>query len=188
MILSTLAHWCDAHDRTRIIKDHQEPSADYLVRRYLLGGVRGKDGEIRHRWFGLCLHTILRSDADWLHDHPGPWASLILKGAYIEHTPKGAFVRRPGSFRFRSARARHRLELPWGAVTTLFFFGPRTREWGFYSPGGKWILWEHHLADMQADKHDHNPYSGTCNKCGAYSDQCGSYQTNLCPAGVADAP
>ncbi|MFP5276951.1 MAG: DNA methyltransferase [Acidobacteriota bacterium] len=37
-------------------------------------------------WIHLCIHVFHRSDADELHDHPWPFASLILWGGYIEES------------------------------------------------------------------------------------------------------
>lgn len=107
---------------------------------------------LRPRWWlpiSIRIHHILRSDDDLhLHDHPWPWASLILRGSYIEVEPTRArFVKkklplahyRPtGSFRVRRARAQHRLIVRRGAtVWSLFIMGPRIQKWGFYTPLGK---------------------------------------------------
>jgi hypothetical protein len=50
------------------------------------------------------------------------------------------YWRRPGHFRYRSARSLHRIQLQPGksSVYTLFFMGPRTRDWGFVHVG-HWI-------------------------------------------------
>lgn len=68
----------------------------------------------------LYLHQFLRSDDDRaLHDHPACAASLILSGAYIEHTidAGGIHQRRvhaAGSLRCLGTRHAHRIELiPW---------------------------------------------------------------------------
>lgn len=103
-----------------------------------------------HRWWviprnpfcNVYLHRILRSDDDRaLHDHPWESRSVILGGAYIEHTPAGRYVRQAGDVTTRPADALHRLELPVGReVVTLFITGPEVRAWGFACPHG----WVHH--------------------------------------------
>lgn len=42
-------------------------------------------------WFGLYFHRIMRSDMGrHFHDHPWSFLSLILRGGYTEHTPRGS--------------------------------------------------------------------------------------------------
>lgn len=38
------------------------------------------------KYFQVCVHVFLRSDADDMHDHPWPFASLILWRGYNEVT------------------------------------------------------------------------------------------------------
>lgn len=91
---------------------------------------------VRSRWFNLYLHEILRSDADaCFHDHPWWFWTLILRGGYVEHLPKGSFLRRPGRLYFRPARWAHRLDLHRPAWT-LVLTGPRRRRWGFHTRDG----------------------------------------------------
>ena len=95
----------------------------------------------------LVVHNAHQSDADGLHDHPWPWASWILSGGYGEHTPEGYFWRWPGHLRFRPATAFHRLILDPNTkreVWSLFWMGPREREWGFLQPDGSWLPWFEH--------------------------------------------
>lgn len=66
----------------------------------------------RNKYFNIYLHHFMRSDDDRaLHDHPWRSCSILLDGEYIEHTPEGAFWRRPGAFYLRKATAMHRIEL-----------------------------------------------------------------------------
>lgn len=123
------------HVRIILDRENQDP---YLVRYYLLN--------LRP----LCrvvIHQIIRSDVDGLHDHPWPYASLILKGGYWEQTLKGRFWRKPGHFRIRAANSYHRLEKDPKVddVWTLFFMGPKIKEWGFKDENGAWVQWEEHL-------------------------------------------
>lgn len=113
----------------------------YLERYYILLKDR--------KWFpfNIVIHKVLRSDLDDLHDHPWPYATLILKGGYWETTTKGHFWRRPGWFTVRRATALHRLELEPGAECwTLFFMGPQLRDWGFVRDG-EWVQHEQYLAE-----------------------------------------
>jgi hypothetical protein len=127
--------WLEQHDRKRIILDRgsKEP---YLERYYLFL----KD---RNRFpFNVFLHKFLKSDPDDVHDHPWPYATLILKGGYWEWLPQFdsqglkigeiAKWRGPGSFRICKATSYHRIELdPNITAWTLFMPGPQRREWGF---------------------------------------------------------
>lgn len=116
-----------------------DPSDPYLRRWYLIP---------RNRWFNVYLHHFRHSDDERaLHDHPYINASILLRGRYIEVTPKGRFLRRPGAVYCRRADALHRVELlndqdgkP-RPVWTVFITGPRIREWGFACPQG-WRHWK----------------------------------------------
>ena len=125
--------------RRRIVMDrvNDEP---YLERYYLFL----KD---RQRFpFNVFLHKFLKSDPDDLHDHPWPYATLILKGGYWETTPEGRFWRSPGHFRVCKANSLHRIELdPSVECWTVFMPGPKQREWGFIK-NGTWTQWEKYLA------------------------------------------
>ena len=140
--------------RKRIVMDriNDEP---YLERYYLFL----KD---RKRFpFNVFLHKFLKSDPDDVHDHPWPYATLILKGGYYEWLPQfnkqGQKIselqvwRGPGHFRVCGANSFHRIELD-PAVTcwTLFMPGPQKREWGFLTKG-KWVQHEQYL-DSRAIK------------------------------------
>ena len=134
--------WMEQHDRKRIVLD-RESNEPYLERYYLFL----KD---RKRFpFNVFLHKFLKSDPDDVHDHPWPYASLILKGGYYEWTPvfdaKGKKIaemcswRGAGHFRTASANSYHRIELdPEVECWTLFMPGPQKREWGFLVKN-KWI-------------------------------------------------
>lgn len=128
--------------RKRIVKDRQDYEP-YLERYYLFLKDR------KHFPFNVFLHKFLKSDPDDVHDHPWPYATLILKGGYYEWTPqfnsRGEKIgeisvwRAPGHFRFCSATSYHRIELdPNVECWTLFMPGPQQREWGFLVKN-KWI-------------------------------------------------
>lgn len=126
----------ESRDPDAVIGGHDNP---YLRRWYLTP--RG-DGP------AVYLHQFVRSDdARALHDHPWPSVGLILRGSYIEHTPRERFVRVPGDLIERDPEDAHRVELLSFAqntkvspVWTLFIVGPRVREWGFHCPQG-WRHW-----------------------------------------------
>jgi len=127
--------WLDRIGRKRIVLDRtsKEP---YLERYYLFLKDR--------KWFpfNVFLHKFLKSDPDDVHDHPWPYATIILKGGYWEWTPKfddrGDMVgeskhwRGAGHFRICKAESYHRIELvPNVTCWTMFMPGPQKREWGF---------------------------------------------------------
>ena len=138
----------DRLGRKRIVLD-RESNEPYLERYYLFL----KD---RKRFpFNIFLHKFLKSDPDDLHDHPWPYATLILKGGYYEWIPtydkngkklcEVAKWRGPGHFRLCSANSFHRIELdPKVTAWTLFMPGPQQREWGFMVRD-TWVQWENYI-------------------------------------------
>lgn len=141
----------------RVIYRDQKP----LITRYYLFSTRWiEDSDFFQHHCGLMallrplsqrlvIHNAHESDADGLHDHPWPWASWILSGGYWENTPLGKFWRWPGHLRFRPASAFHRLILDPEKtgdkeVWSLFWMGPRQREWGFLLEDGSWVPWYEH--------------------------------------------
>jgi hypothetical protein len=132
--------------RHRVIMDRQN-NEPYLERYYVFLKDR------KHFPFNIFIHKFLRSDPDDVHDHPWPYATIILKGGYWEWVPEfsnnGKKIsetkhwRGPGHFRTCSATSYHRIELdPSVTCWTMFMPGPQKREWGFLvsSEGqDKWI-------------------------------------------------
>ena len=144
--------WLERHDRKRIIMDRQcnEP---LLTRYYLFLKDR------KHFPFNIFLHKFHKGDPGDVHDHPWPYATLILKGGYYEWIPKfdgkGKKIgeermwRGPGHFRLCRATSYHRIELCEGVTPwTLFMPGPHKREWGFLV-NNKWIHNEHYLEERR---------------------------------------
>ena len=136
--------------RHRIILDRQ--SSEPLLERYY---VFLKD----RTWFpfNIFVHKFLKSDPDDVHDHPWPYATLILKGGYYEWIPQFdkqgnkfneiAVWRGPGSFRVCGADSYHRIELdPSVTAWTLFMPGPQEKEWGFLVKN-KWVHNEEYLEE-----------------------------------------
>lgn len=122
----------------------------------------------RNPWFNIYLHRYTGSDDDRaLHDHPWRSVSFLLKGELQEHSKTDHFdthksVNREHTYysgerfgtcettritavyrflpKFRSAKYTHRIELMSDTAWTLFFTGPKIREWGFHCPKG-WVHW-----------------------------------------------
>lgn len=144
-----------------------DPAGPYLLRWYITpwrGWYRHIDEAQRTCWQRLAvrlsmylpniyLHKFLRSDDERaLHDHPWAWASLLLRGSYIEHSIAAGgihrrHVRAPGSLKICGPRAAHRVELrdlfgngP-SPCWTLFITTPVLREWGFHCPQAGWVPW-----------------------------------------------
>ena len=139
--------------RKRIVMDRVE-NEPYLERYYLF--LRERD-----RFpFNVFLHKFLKSDPDDVHDHPWPYATLVLKGGYWEWIPHFDTVGRkigeyqvwrgPGHFRVSKARSFHRIELdPDITAWTLFMPGPKQRDWGFLVRN-QWIQWEEYLKQRKS--------------------------------------
>ena len=143
----------DRLGRKRIVMDRVE-NEPYLERYYLF--LRERD-----RFpFNVFLHKFLKSDPDDVHDHPWPYATLILKGGYWEWIPHFDTVGRktgeyqvwrgPGHFRISKANSFHRIELdPDITAWTLFMPGRKCRDWGFMVQN-KWIQWEQYLKQRKS--------------------------------------
>jgi hypothetical protein len=134
--------------RHRIIMDRQD-NEPYLERYYIFLKDR------QHFPFNVFIHKFLKSDPDDVHDHPWPYATLILKGGYWEWIPQFdkdgkkfgeiAQWRGPGHFRVSKATSYHRIELdPNITAWTLFMPGSQKREWGFLV-NNKWIQNDEYL-------------------------------------------
>jgi len=145
-------NWLERHDRKRIIMDRTE-NEPYLERYYVLFKERITFP------YNIFLHKFLKSDPDDVHDHPWNYFTIILKGGYWEWIPvfntlgekfsEYRVWRGPGSFRFGGMNNYHRIELEPGVnAWTLFFVGPKKREWGFLV-NNKWIHYEQYLADKK---------------------------------------
>jgi len=143
--------------RKRIVMD-RESDEPYLERYYLFL----KD---RDRFpFNIFLHKFLKGDPDDVHNHPWPYATLILKGGYWEWIPQfnsqGLKVgeiakwRGPGSFRICKANSYHRIELdPSITAWTLFMPGPKKQDWGFLVKN-KWVQHEQYLKERYEQAHN----------------------------------
>ena len=141
--------------RYRVIMDrvNGEP---YLERYYVFLKNR------RRFPFNIFVHKFLKSDPDDVHDHPWPYATLILRGGYWEWLPvfdgHGSKIheycvwRGAGSFRFAPANSFHRIELdPAVECWTLFMPGAKQRDWGFLVKN-KWVQWQRYLTQRQSNQ------------------------------------
>jgi hypothetical protein len=140
--------------RKRIILDRQS-NEPYLERYYVF---------LRDRtWFpfNVFLHKFLKSDPDDVHDHPWPYATLILKGGYYESVPifdeshRAVGIKRywrgPGHFRICRANSYHRIEVqPDVECWTLFMPGPQKREWGFLV-NNQWVHNDEYIRQKTAE-------------------------------------
>lgn len=138
----------DKLNRKKLVYDRIDGEL-YLTRYYIFLKDRVKFP------FNVFLHKFHKSDDPVLHDHPWPYATLILKGGYWEWVPqfndRGKKIgeiakwRAPGHFRICSAKSFHRIELdPEVECWTLFMPGPKQRDWGFLVKN-KWVQWEQYL-------------------------------------------
>lgn len=137
--------------RYRLVLDRQA-NEPYLERYYIFLKDRKKFP------FNVFVHRFLKSDPDDVHDHPWPYATLILRGGYWEHVTcenqsrdkQGNMLtnrtwRGPGHFRRCHANTFHRIELEPGVECwTLFMPGPQQREWGF-DVQGRWVHSDEYL-------------------------------------------
>ena len=150
-------NWLDKLGRKRIVMDRQcdEP---YLERYYLFL----KDRKTFP--FNVFLHKFLKGDPDDIHDHPWPYATIILKGGYYEwvgeFNSQGKKIgeirkwRGPGHFRICSATSFHRIELKEGIECwTLFMPGPHKRDWGFLV-NNNWVQHEQYLKERYEQAHN----------------------------------
>lgn len=138
--------------RKRIIMDRVD-NEPYLERYYLFLKDR------KNFPFNIFLHKFLKGDPDDVHDHPWPYATLILKGGYYEWIPQfnehgemSCEVRKwrgPGHFRICSSNSYHRIELKQGVTAwTLFMPGPQKRDWGFLVKN-RWVQNEQYMIDRK---------------------------------------
>ena len=147
-ITDTILSLLERADRKRIIMDRNNDEP-YLERYYIFLKDRS--------WFpfNVFIHKFLKSDPDDVHDHPWPYATLILKGGYNEWVPvfdhdgkkinEVCHWRGPGHFRISSANSYHRIELVQGITPwTMFMPGPQRRVWGFLV-NNQWIPNEQYL-------------------------------------------
>lgn len=111
------------------------------------------------RLFGVYVHDIDQPDPGLdLHDHPWPFVSLVIRGAYTELVAEARCAselagrvdlvpsllngrartwRRWSIHRIRMTEA-HRIVAAESGTRTVVLRGRKTRRWGFYLPAG-WL-------------------------------------------------
>jgi len=157
-MFDSLLKFLEKYDRKRVILDRQSDQP-YLTRYYIFLKDRKKFP------FNIFIHNFHRSDPDDLHDHPWPYATLILKGGYWEWIPQYNEVhkiingerkiwRGPGHFRVCRPNSYHRIELePNVDCWTLFMPGPQKRDWGFLTHKNwdwttfEWVQHENYISN-----------------------------------------
>lgn len=104
----------------------------------------------RRSWlpFSIRLHHICRPDFGmYLHDHPGNYRAIILKGGYVEEDIFG--VKRfygAGTTRRASALNFHSIvEVPEKGAWTIFIMGRHYNQWGFLVNNRK-VHWKDHVS------------------------------------------
>ena len=152
-----------------VMFDH-EGNKPYLSRYYLFRGPKSKDGThpfdkfgrpknniVRTNGWSLVLHQFHQSDSTTkLHNHGWNWGlSFVLAGGYSEEKLVGDKVIRrtikPFSFNFIRPQEFHRVDLLEKDAWTLFFRGPRLKEW-FYKDRltHETIKWDSHVKVARA--------------------------------------
>lgn len=140
------------------------PDDEYLVRLRV----------VSTPWLGVYLHRIIRPDAErHVHDHPWPFASLVLRGGYTEVIVRGTartvagvlgggtIVQgtrrwRRGSFHRMPLDMAHRIVHVEPRTVTLVLVGRKVRDWGFWTDDG-WVRWDEYLTDEYGtDRADRN--------------------------------
>jgi glyoxylate utilization-related uncharacterized protein len=89
-----------------------------------------------NRWWA-ARRTGGDVDSVYIH-HPAANISVVLSGSYVEETPEGTFIRKPGDVVYRPATALHAIKSIEPGTTSLFVFLRREREWGFQTVDG-WV-------------------------------------------------
>jgi len=101
-----------------------EPECPYAYRWWLSLGPLGS----------LRLHDWIRSDDKRAkHDHPSDFVTLVLRGAYTDLGRDGDERMTPGTVRYRRAEHTHTVAVDPGGCWTLLWFGPKRRDWGFWT-------------------------------------------------------
>jgi hypothetical protein len=121
--------------------------SEYIVRLHIVKAPFG----------ALCVHWIKKPDPEpYAHDHPVSFLSIILRGSYAEEVEgrnrSYPYIIRHDYYNYIPTRKRHRII--WcsaGGCLTLAVMGPKTNEWGFFTPKGK-IPWKTYYAVQRAER------------------------------------
>jgi hypothetical protein len=131
--------------RDQVIERHGSPYMErwYLARKAMVpsnapvGRFDDPGALIPSELENLYLHRFLRGDDEDLHDHPWPWATLIVRGGYWEQLGDDRRAwRDAGDVLLRAAAQRHaNFDVEPGTIT-LFATMPKERDWGFHKHDG----------------------------------------------------
>lgn len=170
-----LLRWCSEALIRRAMRTPYFHLDGYMERLWLvpyrqrLDGVEGTGCgpvSVWHRpvaWFlqrlgiAIRIHHILRSDrGDAFHDHPWPYLTILLKGAYCEVKPvfrdgiyegNDANIYCAGQILVRRSNSWHRLVLfDNESCWTLFITGRKQQRWGFLSHPDAKTYWREYVA------------------------------------------
>jgi hypothetical protein len=81
-------------------------------------------------------HWISSDDLRYYHDHPWWFFTLVIKGSYVDLSPKKADRLTAGHMRFRPADHVHSVKVDPGGAWTLLLTGKNKWRWGFFPPEG----------------------------------------------------
>lgn len=122
-------------DYDRALHDHPWNNASFVLKGGYWEVVPGKYQSAREVDFAGVTPYFMQLHA-FIHAHSGKEAT---KKQRRELASIGVHWRGPGAFVRRNAEALHRLIVPAGTEAwSLFFMGPKFREWGFAAPEG-WV-------------------------------------------------
>lgn len=112
----------------KLVKEIKSQSGVLHFQRYLLFSTP---------WFNCYLHKIYEGDQDkHLHSHPWTFLGIILKGSYLEETQEGMNLKSFGSIGYGGRRYFHKIKKVLSPVTSVFFTGKKTYDWGYMTSEG----------------------------------------------------
>lgn len=151
MVTQILDQWCERTGRKLVIRN--TPTDKPTLIRYSLFPTKSSPTAPSRepRWGNMYLHKFLRSEDFDLHDHPWPFISLLLKGAYRELLPQAqSRMRKAGSLHFFPAKWVHSVQLePHQTCWTLVIRGRHERAWGYHTVQG-WVPARDYLTKVKS--------------------------------------
>jgi hypothetical protein len=124
---------------------------------FLTKEIKNRKGEVHFRryrllelpWFRIYIHQILKEDRDGdEHDHPWDFASLILRGGYVEQSNGNLRTKKVGNLSVCKRPTTHLLYKILAPTWTFIFSWGRRTEWGYNTPKG----WVDHIT-YRKEKH-----------------------------------
>jgi hypothetical protein len=122
------------------VPDYDRPESSYLTRWRI----------VQTPWFGVYLHRFDGPDPrPTLHDHPWPFASLVLRGGYDERRTYRIDSGATTSVRWLNIKKA--TDLHWISrlhrtpTWTLMLVGRRRRVWGYLDPDHTWTQFDEHF-------------------------------------------